>query len=137
MGKMLYFVEHTGNSAQATEPAERAHWVAVYEYVSSAPGRGKKPRIDPATEHPVYDVHGQADLPSVFLVAAICRHVSLTYACPAGRCCPRGTPQRPQSRSKEPTWNCHLTIAESGDREMDSYLLNDHHHRICRPAVYL
>lgn len=132
--RMLYFFRHAGNK-RAGAPSERpvTLWVACYDYVSAAPGGGNKLYRDPATKHPVFNLRGVTGRPLVFPVSAIRRHVSLVHACPAGRCGPQAT----SPAGKGAVWTHHFNLTSSENRSMDSYLLNEHQHSICRPDSFL
>ncbi|CAM9999235.1 unnamed protein product [Sphacelaria rigidula] len=53
MARILYFFGHVANSRPDGGSPPATQWVAIYDYVSTAPGNGTSFHHDSATQHPI------------------------------------------------------------------------------------
>lgn len=151
MGKIVYFFEHVANSRpdRLVGPPEATRWVLVFEYASAGLGNARSP--DAATSHPMLRLRGNGE-PVVFPAENIRRHVHLYHRCPEPRAggataddatedvCGVVPATGADKGNSAPAWGHVFKLArrrlpgERGARPEDVYLLNEHHHSICRDS---
>lgn len=159
MGKIAYFFKHTGNGREGSNgTGPETWWVLLFEYTGAGVGHQRLP--DATTKHPVLRLRGRGE-PAIFAATSIRRHVHLFHAC---GCRNASGPVRAGEGETEPRWVCGLdqpASASSGgtsdggggltwrhafrlaERNItgvarclgeDKYLLNEHHHSLCRDS---
>lgn len=136
--RVLYFFEHVANGRKSTpsgspEGGPATAFALVYEYKPVGGGNTRKP--DERSKHPAMLLHSR-DTPKVYPADLIRRHVHLSHACPATNASKNaeqftcGPESNAAIRGGKKIWT-HKYKASSGKGD-DVYLLNEHHHSICR-----
>ncbi|CAB1113642.1 unnamed protein product [Ectocarpus sp. CCAP 1310/34] len=140
LARILYFFDHKGNrrpdSTPDAGPDSAMEFVLAYEFVTCGSGRSKK--ADSVTQHPTYWLQrGVKQVPSVYPIEAIRRHVMMYHHCP-GSSFATGVSHTPapdscglhddhRARGGGKVWKHHYRLAPanpSGPR--DAYILKEH-----------